>query len=212
MEQDNKDIEYLTDEQFKEYIATDSENMTDEQLHEYIKGIHKMTNEQLDVYSDYLDTLETNNVVFLTPGQEYNVPDLRDGHEGEFFTVSIEEENNKSKNDDYSSLGKEALPYLRQSQFYEFGNYMKSLNDIFLDLPLPEEKLSLYLNTIRDLYNQCKDETLTWEAIQEGLFLDSEIFPILEEYTGTVGTKIKNDISFQYVCIQLAQWEKEEGN
>ena len=180
MEQDNKEqnnngAEFFTDGQFKEYIATDTTDMTDEQFEEYINNVDRMTEEQLDAYSDYLDTLEPINVVCLTSGQEYKVPDLREGHEGEFFTVYIEEKKDKSKEGNKSSLSKDALPHLYKSQFYEFGNYMKTLNDIFVDLPLPQEKLVIYLNTIRDLYNQCKNDTLTWEAIQKGLFLETDL-------------------------------------
>jgi hypothetical protein len=77
-------------------------------------------------------------------------------------------------------------------------------------MDLSHERKKGYLDTLRELYKRCLDDTLTWEFIQTSLFLDADILDVLIEQSGSIGKTIKENLAFQYVCIQLAQWEKEE--
>ncbi len=119
------------------------------------------------------------------------------------MTKKEEQIKNKKKDD--------ALPYLYKSQYYEFGDYMRKLNDLFLKMELPYEEKKSYLDTIRELYNRCADETLTWEFIQTSLFIGSDIMDVLVAQAGSIGEAVKEGIALQYVYIQLAQWDKEEA-
>ncbi len=144
--------------------------------------------------------------LLLKEGME--IPDLREGHEGEILGVITESEQEEPKP---APQGEEALKYMWESQYYEFGNHMKELNDLFMSMKLPYEKKKGYLNTIRDLYRNCVNETLTWEMIQPALFTESDMMKVLEAQAGAVGKKLHEDIAFQFVCIQMAQWEREEA-
>lgn len=134
------------------------------------------------------------------------VPDLNFKNEDKYFTIGDEDEKGLTT----PELDEASLPYIWQSQYYEFGNYIKKLNDLFLELDLPYEKKKCYLDTLRGLYKKCVNETLTWELIQTSLFLDNDILDVLIEKTGSIGEAIKENLAFQFVCIQQAQWEKEE--
>lgn len=107
---------------------------------------------------------------------------------------------------------KDVIKYMWKSQYYEFGNYMKKLHDIVLTLDLPHKQKNTYLTTVKSLYNDCEKETLTWENIQSGLFIESDLMDVLVEQAGPIGEKLKEDIAFQYVCIQMEQWREEENN
>lgn len=83
--------------------------------------------------------------------------------------------------------------------------------DLFMKMELPYEKKKQYIETLNTLYGRCVDNTITWEFIQTSLFLGTDILDVLIEQAGTVGEWIKENLAFQYVCIQLAQWEEEEN-
>ncbi len=155
------------------------------------------------------------------------IPDLREGHEGEMIQLSWGEPEEDYEDDVeaeeptpqviHDNDGKvepiatsKEVKYLWKSQYYEFGELVKKLYDMFAGMDFEYEKKREYLTSLRMLFRHCVEDTLKWEIIQPALFTETDMMDYLDEIGGSAGEYLHSQLSFQFVCIQLAQWDEEE--
>ena len=101
--------------------------------------------------------------------------------------------------------------FLRQSQYFEFGNYVKELHGWFLATDIPYERKKRYVETLVGLYKQCVNNTLTADFIQEKLFTgEDNIMDAIYEHSSEYGDFMSERMSFQYTCIRIEE-EKALG-